>query len=468
MSLVRWGVAVVAAAFLTMGFGRADEMQALKSNLETMKQELSVLRAELDKERAAIGEMASCSTGACPVNAPCSSKSVCEKPCAKVSCNSCKVSKPACDCDGPVCLTEGIAVTTMARPSENKLSIGGEFVYGYSGQRYHWNKVSKESTYGWGFEDAYLKFKVELTKNISGTVKLNLNDSAHSFADFENSLLEEAYLTWKNLFCVDGLQMDVGKMEMPFGYDNGGVSISDPYTHRYEIDERIGLQLSYTFFDALKLEAAVFQNRSKFENKYAYAIASESGLYSGSLFRSRDTGIKNFATRLTWNTPLEGLMLQTSFVTRHLDKTDVQVFGASSSEWLATTGAGLGLTTSRRSYSWSTAAEYEICDFKFYAEYIRDWNTDFYKSASAHTLSLGVDYSVNDNLTFTGLFDYDYEKFGESKFITKRGLLAAEYDFNNGVYVSGEVYYEWMNTNTFASNNKARGVGFGTAIGWRF
>lgn len=437
--------------------------------------------------------------------------------------------------------------------------IGGEAKFSYNVVRRarQDNTHIKDDCIGWQTEDSNLLFQVDITEKTGATFKLNLTG---------DPAVEEMYLAWREI-ANSKLTIHLGLKEAPFGMSDGGVAISDPYSHgtwsfkvspasyfaasypgdsswgtippgvdpRQALSESpsgwqgtvgpaLGLELVYEFLkDKLKWEAMVFQNTARddecngmgiwggvptgsqhfFENGYSNTFGDG---------KTDDTGFRSFATRITWN-PLESLLLQLSFANHHNDRMGqegywIQGLGRDESTatpswqyvtpiWVPRWGTPVpgyywnewayyghpllypdpyqDLLTANLAVSKNRVSDQQTLSFgysyklkelplRFYGEYLRGWNVNYLDSSYSNVFSLGTDVYVNKNLTVTMLGEHANMRFpGKAVPVTSgdlnrtntthyaiidheslwRALIAAQYTFDSGFFLSAEYGHEW-------------------------
>lgn len=419
---MRWGVWVAAAMMLCLGAARADDLEDMKRAMEEMKKEMAQMKAEMQAERESMQAAAG-----------------------------------------------GEPEALLSRNKKGTVKIGGEISAGYQFQRTSRadnSHIMDHTSGNWAWRDLILNFGIQMSPTVSGNIKLDLDDNNYDSADNSglDRLIEEAYITWSDI-AKTGINMRVGKQELPFGYDRKGAAWTDPYVHGTtsgtagannntnlntnrangstwmtpggaaystigEIDNRTALILSYKIPKAwnMLLEGGVFQNvigdtelgaagftatqttnangRNWGEPLPAYTPVTGDG-------RQDDYGFQSFVARVTVK-PTEQLTLQNSFVNMHSEaagRYDYTTCTVVEPDDLAETI--MNPTGAKDVYAWSTSAAY---DFKcipvaIYAEYIASWNLNHIRGVQSDAVSFGIDWKpkqFDNKLTLTLLGDYQY------------------------------------------------------------
>lgn len=442
---IRWGVVgVLVVALCFQGWVCADEIEDMKRAMEEMKREMAKamekMEADVQAEREAMRQ---------------------EREAMQKEREAMRQERETLQAerDSVLAAAGGEPEALLSQNKQGKIKIGGLIAAGYqfSRQSRTDNPHIMDHTAGnWYWKDLALTFDIQMSEKVSGRINLDLDDNNYDTADTSglDRLIEEAYITWKDIGGI-GLDAQVGKQVLPFGFYYTGAVASDAYTKHAgstwqgnsrgvafgEYDNRTALKLSYAmkkFWDAL-FEAAVFQNASgDTETRGVGFVASQNtnmtnwGEPTPSFAanpigdgRQDDYGFQSFATRLTVH-PIESLMLQASFMSQHNEAAgryeyttvpacDSDNDGIPDTVIPDTEGGGewiQNLNGAKDVYAMSLAAKYDFkAPFSIFGEYVATWNLGNIRGLQSDIVTVGIDWrpkQFNDQLTITLLGDYQY------------------------------------------------------------
>lgn len=325
---------------------------------------------------------------------------------------------------------------------------------------------------GWDIKHAEVDLEIDFTEDTSAYVEFRFD--AEGANNPVGTMVDKIFWTWSNIGGLP-LAISVGQEDMPFGQGAQGNAISYGLTYGTDVTygdagyysgwrrgnclaaalapgmsdnlTATGVRLDYEADDFV-ISAGVFST------PYDSMSLQDADWQAGQLWTSRNSmrnsGWANTALRVEWSpSMIEGLTVQSSFA-------GFYDAGQGGVNWPG--GANY-------SPNWSAAIMYESNRWAIYAEWLMQWNPGFFRNAYANTLSLGADYQLTDKLGLTGMFDWGMLKGGsrgdlnQSNLIAAktfeqhiRAVIAARYDFGNGIYAQAEYSHTWMTGWGFGDN----------------
>ncbi len=351
------------------------------------------------------------------------------------------------------------------------LRIGGEFATDYL-YRYHDDGGGRRRyDAGWQGNNTNLRFQVNATRQTYAYIKLNLLQKTSD--PHTDDLVEEARIVWDQI-AGGPWGMVFGKGEVPYGQDRtlgiiqsyhhndgtesaeGPTILTRPHDRIDPLDiaaagERVGRTahpgevdnvwmggVNFTWRDQLKLEFALFSNTDG---------GGEGVMLEG---KSDDFGVESFAARAWWNTPVDGLVTEVSFIREHSRvRGDRDRFGQAAVE--AQYALSCGFTWDLPGTPW-----------EFFGEYQHGWDWNYTRGYHTNTLQLGAIYEITPRFHFGLMGEWlGIEDRGEHDDY-QRIVGSAKYRFENGPYVILEYGYEMLDA------GEADAHAFGLRTGWSF
>ncbi len=332
--------------------------------------------------------------------------------------------------------------------------IGGELFLDYIGTLYSGaGEDDLGYTGNWQLHNTNLRFDFDFDSDLRVQVKLDLSDSPYRT---QSRVMEEALMIWDSV-CGGPIGLFFGVGEVPYGQDRtlgiiqsynhtegdysseGPIVLSAPYLdsvsrdniiyHPGEIDRAVMAGFNYTWQDTLKVEFAFFQPDS---------CADQIGIYER-LADDGDSGMGNFAGRIWWNTPIEGLVAELSGVRKHdVRRGDNGLYGADAVEDEYAVSIG---------FDWNVNSELE-----FFAEYQHGFDWGFIEGYNTDTVSTGLLYALTDKFTLGGMVEWLHISDRGEETDLNKFVIHAGYTFANGVYFIAEYGAELYNWDSALSN----------------
>lgn len=451
MKVTRWGLSAIAALLLAGGAGYAgdtDELNAMKTTMENMKQEMEAMRATMASEREAMRA----NTGGAPE--------------ALKSAN-------------------GKATVKIGGDFKVRYSIGLENGYNNATSAETPHDNTRYTRTSWDIYKAEINFTIDFTPDTMGYIALRPDRGDSSVG---MGLLDEAWWQWKNIggtgFAVKvGLQtLEIGTYNSYDGHDSPWerAMIWDPfvksaaqrnafgangdYNFAHETDiNAIGISASYTW-DQVRLVAGIYgqqvwQNPGK---------SNTLGVTTNGSARNLD--IENHYITVYYDPCwLENLHLQASY----FGEFD-QGGGVNAQTWWPSNYTALTQTNHGATYlpGFDVGASYIADKWAVYAEGLFIANPNYYQDSWNLTFSVGADYSLTEKLKIGGMFDYTQlygsRFWGDSSWVggdplavppvpagytnqggtfngyAMRAAIGARYDFGNGLYVQAQYSHYWV------------------------
>lgn len=420
MSKLRWGLSAIAALLFAGASVQADDLSTMKSTMEEMRSELATLRSQMQAQQEEVRSYAG-----------------------------------------------GAPEALRSRNGKAAIKIGGRIRSQY---RARWEASDAAQPGYRRYNDQFrvrsarLNFQADFTPDTTAFIQLRLEQSAagSNVGHGDSGFIDEAWWQWRNI-CGTGINLRVGKIQVPFGEqyngvlpvdsfnDNGGDHIgygvaggmNNPTTFIWTPGSTYGVgpEVSYSMGD-FTMTAAVFDGRVNSLGGGGGFTPKNKAQYSAFL---------NSAIKIDWDpSMIEGLHVSASYLGVHNYGNENRV-------------AGDGPHAANYSPSFNLAADYTYCAFNFFFENTMTWNgvdleggnvapgTGIYGDAFANTMTAGATYNYNEKLAFTGMFDWGWlstsgrawNNPGHGQVNSFRGALGAQYDFGNGIVLQGMYAHTW-------------------------
>lgn len=369
------------------------------------------------------------------------------------------------------------ALTSMKKKAAIKIGGGAEHVIALV-EREDTTSESDDAYTVDGIWEASLKIRAYATKDTYLHIKLDLEDDGEQ--------MEECYFVWKSLMGSDfGLKL--GKKEIEFGMDksvgyldgfvHGGADVlnwsmeneggSNPHgdigvdSFPGEQDNTFAVELNWKYKDLLKAYATLFQNKKA------------RGMHED---RPDDNmGFQSFAFQVDMF-PLEGLGVHASFIRLYNDsKGDRHYYNAAGNRiWM--NGAVSNDYSEADQYAMSIGADYSFksLPLKIWTEYLHGWNWNYDDDQSSDTLQLGMEYDINESLTWGLMGEWaQLDKINSGNYREEDYYninTALTYTMDSGIYVILEYAHQWYDGDGKAgTGNRDRDADFvGLTTGFSF
>lgn len=323
------------------------------------------------------------------------------------------------------------------------LRIGGEMYVDYTSA---WRRGNQD-VHAWSMRHQTLRFQMLFTPEVEARIRLNPAAAGEDQNAANGHLLEEAMVLWHSVY-GGPLGLVFGKGEAPFGQDRawgimqsyrhrdapysprgpvvltgawygqdpyGAASNPAPNRHPGAVDAALLAGVNFTWLDRFRVEYAVFQPDR------------------GDGMPEEGTNALSHAGRVWWNTPVEGLLVSASgMVQRDWNRSNQAVFGAGATHTQYAAAAGL---------EWDLPG----MPLEVFAEYQRGWNWNYTRHYNTHVVSTGALYTVNDTLRLGAMQEWMRIGDRRTNYDYKKTVAHGRIDFGNGVSLTLEYGFEWLN-----------------------
>lgn len=323
------------------------------------------------------------------------------------------------------------------------LRIGGEMYVDYTSA---WRRGNGD-VHAWSMRHQNLRFQMLFSPEVEARIRLNLTAAGTDANPANGHFLEEAMVLWHSVY-GGPLGLVFGKGEAPFGQDRawgimqsyrhrdapysprGPVVLTgawynqEPYgvgsnpapnRHPGAVDAALMAGVNFTWQDRLRIELAAFQpDRGD-------GVAVEGAKAMG------------YAGRVWWNTPVEGLLVSGS--------------GMVQRDWSRSHQGTFGTDATHTQYAAAAGLEWDVpgVPLEVFAEYQRGWNWNYTRHYNTHVVSAGAMYAVNDMFRLGAMQEWMRVGDRGTNYDYKKTVAHGRFDFGNGISLTLEYGFEWLN-----------------------
>lgn len=323
------------------------------------------------------------------------------------------------------------------------LRIGGEMYVDYMSA---WRRGNTD-VHAWSMRHQTLRFQMLFTPEVEARIRLNLAAAGEEANAANGHFLEEAMVLWHSVY-GGPLGLVFGKGEAPFGQDRawgimqsyrhrdapysprGPVILTgawpgqEPYAqasnpapnrHPGAVDAALLAGVNFTWQDQFRVEFAVFQP----DRGDGMAVDGVNAM--------------SYAGRVWWNTPVEGLLVSTS--------------GMVQRDWSRSHRGAFGTDATHTQYAAAAGLEWDVpgVPVEVFAEYQRGWNWNYTRNSNTHVVSTGALYTINDMFRLGAMQEWMRVGDRGTNYDYKKTVLHTRADFGNGISLTLEYGFEWLN-----------------------
>lgn len=445
MGMIRWGASAVAALLFAGGAvlaGDTADLASMKSTMEEMRSEMASLRSQIHAQESETRSFAG-----------------------------------------------GAPEALRSRNGRAALRIGGRMRTRY---RSTWadsddhNFAYRRYRDRFDLRDARLDFQADFTPDTTAFLRLNLEASrtGGNGAHGVNQFIDEAWWQWRNI-CGTGINLRVGKMQVPFGEQYNGVLPVDSYNDNdwehvvygnYQNARNRDGTLNHnngvvwqenaggtgwtpgTLFGVGPEVSAKFGDFTLAVMIFDGAVNSYGG---GGNFTAKNnaqySAWVNSAIKLEYDPSLvEGLHVSASYMGLHN-------YGRNAGVQAPGVAANRVPYGANYSPAFNLAADLTYCSFNFFFENTMMWNgvvagdgrnvneTSVLGDLFRNTMTVGATYNWTSRMSFTGMFDWHWSSTPKRTWNTPgrgqnksfRGTIGGQYDFGNGIVLQAAYAHTW-------------------------